>query len=79
MAAPRAVMTTPAPSVGIVLTGTTQSVTVINLALAQSVESPALLKPVSLFKWAQPEMLTITITKSTTIVSTSASSSTSAP
>ena len=44
-----------------------------------SVQSPALLKPVSLLTQAQPEMTTITIRKSTPVVSTIASSSTSAP
>ncbi len=77
-AAPRAVMTAPASSVETILTGVTQPVTIPTSAPIQ-VESPALLKPVSLSTQAQPEMSTITITESTTVVSASASSLTSAP
>ena len=70
--------TEPASSVETVLTGTTHPVTVPTSAPAQSVESPALLNPVSLSTQATPEMSTITITEST-VVSISASSSTSVP
>ena len=61
-AAPRAVMTAPASSVETILTGVTQPVTIPTSAPIQ-VESPALLKPVSLSTQAQPEMSTITITE----------------
>ena len=43
--------------------------TVPTSAPAQIVELPALLKTVSLFTLVQPEMSTITITESTTVVS----------
>ena len=78
-ATPRAVTTAPAPSVKTVLTRTTQPVTIPTSVPVQSVESPALLKPVSMSTQAPPDMPTITITESPTVVSTSASSSTSAP
>ena len=78
-AAPRAVTTAPAPSGETVLTGVTQAVTVPTSAPAQSVEPPALLKPLSLSTQAQSEMSIIALTESTTLMSTSASSSTSAP
>ena len=71
--------TAPASTAETVLTGTNQPVTVPTSKPAQSVESPALLKPVSFSTQAQPGMSTITITESTTIVTTSASSLTSAP